>query len=258
MNFLVPDLLTSVRNHIDADEVAPGQWVPDATMLTWLNRGVVRLWRKLARAGRIQPVTTTTSGAPPFVFGGDPENAGTGEPMVIYGVAEVLSDGTERPLRYAQSGIGTPPYQVQAWTSGSPAQVWWVTKTTTPAQYQVNVSPPGSSGTYRVTWLPRPLRLVVGVAGIGVANQIDIPSGMEEYPVLYTARMCFARAGAAPPSLQRLLDEMEAELDTAAETLAQGHAPRIINKDRELRGWSRRGQEVHSGWGNQRDWWWAP
>jgi hypothetical protein len=258
MIYLVSELIQSVRNHIDADEVAPGQWVPDATMISWLNRGVNRLWRKMARAGRVQPIITSTSGTPPFVFG---NGADDGDPMVVYGVAEVLSDGTDRPLRYAQAGIGNPPYQVQSWTGGGPGQVWWVDQVSDGldgSNYRVNVAPATTSGTYKITWLPGPLPLVSGASGVGNTNQIDIPAGFDEYPVLYAARMCFARAGAAPPSLQRMLDEMEAELDTAAETFAQGNAPRVINRDRELRGWARRGQEVNSGWGNTANWWWAP
>jgi hypothetical protein len=74
--------------------------------------------------------------------------------------------------------------------------------------------------------------------------------------VLYTVKMAFARGGAMPPSLTGMLAEMEAELDFAGEMFLQGNGPRVINKDAELRGWGRRGQDLKTSF--SADWWWAP
>lgn len=259
MNVSAEDLLGRVRALIDADEIAVAQWAPDPMLLIWLNTGVLKLWRKLARAGRVQPVTTSSStavsGTTGITIGGNLENLDAqAEPLIIYGVAEVQSNGY-RQLRYGQSGMGPIPYALRGTTTGTP-QVWWVSKSSLEGAYTINLSPPGT-GTYEVTWLPKPLTLTDGNPLTGQTNQLDIPVGLEEYPVLYAARNAFARGGAAPPTMQRFLDEMDQELDTAAETFSQGNAPRVINKDHELRGWQRKGQDGAFGW-QFGDWWWAP
>lgn len=263
MLITVPELLTGVRALIDADEIAPGQWAPDSMLIMWLNLGVIRLWRKLARAGRVQPVTTVTSfpAAATITIGGDPHfNPGdlNAEPLVIFGVHEVTDHGP-RLLRQAQSAFGPIPYAVQT-TQAGPAQSWSVAKAPLDAgagigRYVISLYPPPASGTYAVTWLERPPTL--GLTLSDGATSIEIPAGLENYPILFAARMANTRGGAAPPSIQRMLDEQEAELDFAAEQLLSGNAPRVINKDRELRGWARRGQDGHLAqtWTGT-DWWW--
>lgn len=255
------DLIAAVRGVIDADEVAPGKWASDSLLLSWLNHGVVRLWRKAAMAGRIMPsiLSTTPGTTGTITIGGDPvafpNDDTVTEPLVIFGVAEQMSQGP-RPLRLANAGFGPVPYPFQSMT-GSTAQVWWVTRGPTAGQYIINLGPSVTSGNYVVTWLAKPAQLVTANPDPGQATELDIPAGLEMYPVLYAARMANTRGGAAPPSVQRQLDEMDSELTFAAELLLQGNAPRVINTDYERRGWFRRGQDKIAHYG-QFDSWWAP
>lgn len=245
------EFVTRVRAHLNADEVAVAQWIPDPTILQWVNQGVMRLWRRLARAGRAQPFVQTDDLTPVggLVEAGDEFI----EPLVIYSVADV-TDGYPRYLRQGQAEFG-PVADFTGMTGSSP--VYWT------ARYrdgggggavQIVLSPSPTSGTFRVSWLPKPGRLVTGAAGDGEETQINIPAGMEEFPILYAVRMGFAREGAAPPSVQRMYDEMIAELDLAAETFLQSTGPRVINRDTDLRGWRR---PASSG-PLPIDWWWAP
>lgn len=258
MQVTITELLANVRALLDADEIAPGRWAPDSMLVAWLNHGTVRLWRKLARAGRVQPIVTSVTypAASTLLIGGDkkfdPNNL-YNEPLVIYGVSEVTDQGP-RMLKPAQSGLGPIPYPVQTGESG-PAQYWSVVQSPADAglgigKYIISLYPAPTSGTYAVQWLEKPVHFTADAGGDGGVFSLDIPAGMEEYPVLYAARRALTRAGAAPPSIAAMLNEMDQELDLAADQLLSGNAPRVINKDRELRGWARRGQDTPtSTWG---------
>jgi hypothetical protein len=267
MNVTIDEFLANTRALIDADEIAPGQWAPDSMLLVWLNYGLIKLWRKMARAGRVQPQyqSVTYPAASTITIGGDKRFNGTdlyNEPLVIYGVSEVTDQGP-RVLRQAQSGFGPIPYAVQGGQNSTtgPAQTWSVVHSAENAgngfgKYVISLYPVPTSGTYQVQWLEKPSHL--GQPADGGVLSIDIPAGLEEYPILYAAQRAFTRAGAAPPSISRMMQEVEADLDTAAEQLLSGSAPRVINTDRELRGWHRRGQDgVGTRW-DPGSWWWAP
>lgn len=264
MNVTIDELLANTRALLDADEIAPGQWAPDSMLLVWLNYGLIKLWRKMARAGRVQPHITSVTypAASTITIGGDKRFNGSdlyNEPLVIYGVSEVTDRGP-RVLRQAQSGFGSIPYAVQGQVAG-PAQSWSVVHSPESAgsgfgKYVISLYPAPTSGTYAVQWLEKPSFL--GQPADGGVLSVDIPAGLEEYPILYAAQRAFTRAGAAPPSIRQMLQEVEADLDTAAEQLLSGSAPRVINTDRELRGWHRRGQDsAGNGW-DPGSWWWAP
>lgn len=251
MQLTATDALTRIRAHLDADEVAVKQWLPDSMLLSWFNRGLIRLYRKMIRAGMTHHSRTSVSITAP---GEVDFSIGTGgaqgrEPLVIYHVAEVNSDGTRRFLTPSQPYGGPVPNSVYDLTTGHVANSWWVQQNLSGSgATSITLHPIPQSGTYEVVWHPVPLLLSnVDPPPTGYSSLIFLPAGLEEYPILDAVRSGFAREQSAPPSVTRMLMEMDEELDLAATTLTQGWQPAVRNVDREVRGWVHRTPRMPTG-----------
>lgn len=250
MQLTATDALTLIRAHLDADEVAVKQWLPDSMLLSWFNRGLLRLYRKMIRAGMVHGSRSSAEITAPSTD----ITIGTGglagrEPLVIYHVAEVRSDGTRRFLTPSQPYGGPVPPSDYDLSSSDVASTWWVQQNLSgDGSTSITIHPIPRSGTYEVVWHPVPLLLSnADTPPEGYTNTIFLPAGMQEYPILDAVRSGFAREQSAPPSVTRMLQEMDEELDLAATTLSQGWQPAVRNVDRETRGWVHRRPRMPAG-----------
>jgi len=243
------EALARMRAHLDADEVAVKQWISDGTALYWLNQGLSKFHRRLIRAGLVHPThsefdQSSFNAAGKMQIGYDPGNPAGAEPVVIYWVAEVNSDGTLRYLVPSQQSYGPVPLETQTGTRGS-ATTWWLERAEEDlgsGGYNVVLNPSPTTGTYRVAWQPRLPEMVLATVtpGPGQLAGFHSPVGLEEFPILHAIRMGFARAGEMPPSVTQMLAEAEAELELAAQQLMQAQGPAVRNMDPKMRGWPRR------------------
>lgn len=249
MQVLASDLIARAKAHTDTDEVAVQQWISDTNWLYWMNREYLRVWKANLRTGllQIEPSVTTHDAATspqPWTV----SNA-QGAPLAIIGVTEETGD-TRRVLRASQPGDGWVTLPGISNRSG--------TATTWSAYHMpldddpviVRTNPVPASGTYKIYWVPPPLAVTA------TTDVLKLLPGWDERIVLGMARSAFARGSQMPPSIERMIQEYDQEVELSGQLATQRNGVRVKNMDRELRGWSRKGQDVGPPWDVDL-WWWV-
>jgi hypothetical protein len=170
----------------------PTQW------MYWATLENIALSIFLARTGwtknvKTQTITVTGAEAGAFVL--------TQAPLAIVAIHQVRSDGTVRRIR-TNNAIDFLHQTVSSTRiHGDPAEfrVIWDQDND---QYQVNFFPqPDAGSQFLVSYIPHPLKLVIGSPGAGEANSVTYPLGFEEWIVLKLAIRAQKTTGEDPSSL---------------------------------------------------------
>lgn len=206
----------------------PKQWMFRATQAN------IALSIFLARAGwtlnvKTQTVTVTGSEAGAFTL----EN----EPLAIVAVHQIGTDGMLRRVKLNNavdflhqtltgSQVGDPREYRVVWDQDND-------------DYTLNFFPTPNTGTqFLVSYIPAPLKLVIGTAAAGEANSVKYPLGYEEWIVLQIAIEARDTTEEDTDKLERRLTKLQNQIEESVWDKAFGGAT-IRNVDEEERGWTK-------------------
>jgi hypothetical protein len=207
----------------------PTQWC------YWATQENIALSTFLAHSGWTQNVKTATITV-------DGTEAGAFElavsPLAIVAVHQVGTDGRVRRVRY-NNAVDFMHQTVAATSSkGDPSEfrVLWDQDND---GYTINFYPQPPSGTvFLVSYIPHPLKLVVGTAGTGEANSVTYPLGFEEWIVLKLGIRAKKTEESDPTDLVNEFRELQQRVEQSVSDFVFNGAT-IRNVDSVERGWSR-------------------
>jgi hypothetical protein len=96
----------------------------------------------------------------------------------------------------------------------------------------ISLRPRPASGTYVVRYLAQPLVLVVSAPGAGQDDDVNYPSGWEEWLVLEVSRQVAGREESVNQTNEQRAREIEREIERAAGDRIFSQGPRVRNVDR--------------------------
>lgn len=192
-----------------------GSFVTPAQWLAWLNHRHVALQVRIARLGWVLEETTT----PVAVTGAQSYSLGA-EPLAVVGVYHVGPSGRLRRLRLVDP-------LVRARFSGEfptgDAREAYLFRSG--GNFNLAFYPVPTSGTYQVVTIAHP-------AALGsLSATVSYPAGWEEWLVLSLARLARVKEETTTSDLDRLLAEVDREIERAVWTRQLASCPAVRNVD---------------------------
>lgn len=206
----------------------PRQW------MFWATQENIALSIFLARAGwtknvKTQTITVTGAEAGAFVL--------TENPLAIVAIHQVGTDGRVRRIKVNNAVDFLHQTVSSTATQGNPSEfrVVWDQDND---QYQVNFFPQPTAGMqFLVSYIPHPLKLIVGTPATGEANSVKYPLGFEEWIVLKLGVRALKTEDSDPSGLLDEFKQCSSFIEQAAWDAVFADA-KVRNVDNVERGWS--------------------
>lgn len=214
------------------DQVANAGHVTRASVLQWLNVALGALERELLRAGvtyREEVATLTCDGSTSYLFEDLTDGPTESEPMAVLAVFK--NDGSKLPPASMMKN-----FRAYLYTSSGSAPLFFRCKVGTGAnngKQTIQLWPTPSSGVYKVHYVPRPTPLFESDAtGDGVTS-VMLPVGLEQFLVLFAARMAYSTEETINPMTNELYAEAKGWLSDYANSFLAMDPPVIQDRDGE-------------------------